>query len=125
MANPIPIQVPDWQLQSLAEGRASLIIVPVDFGGVFDVKTAKYDGGKWTFKTEYLIIEGAAKYQVGGVLDVGKLSLRVVSVNCIQFGQITGDDERKMGWQNDVPMPAIFEDDDWCWAINVRAIAPF
>ena len=120
--NPIPVQVPDWQLQPLANGRASLIVVPVDFGGVFNVKSAdiksvKYDAGKWAFKTEDLTIEGSAKYQPDGLLGAGSLSLRIVSVSCLQYGQITGEDEATMGWDKPEDMPPICGDDDWVWAL--------
>jgi hypothetical protein len=57
-------------------------------------------------------------------IEAARIWFRTQSIACIQFGQLTGDDERAMGWNNEAPMPAFIGDDDWGWAVGVKTIAP-
>jgi hypothetical protein len=67
--NPIPIQVPIWQLRPLAEGRAKLILVPVDIPGI-KPKTIECRGDTATIKTAELSISGKFKYHPNATLYV-------------------------------------------------------
>lgn len=58
-------------------------------------------------------------------IEAARIWLRVTSIACYQFGQLTGDEQAAMGWHGTDDMPAFLGDDCWVWAVSVKAITPF